>query len=42
MVTTLDGIPSTGRLDRALPWLSLASSAIALWLVIQRCYLNNS
>jgi uncharacterized membrane protein len=28
------------RLARVLPWLSLLSSAFALWLVVQRYYLN--
>jgi uncharacterized membrane protein len=31
---------AAGRLDRVLPWLSLLSSAFALWLVAQRYYLN--
>lgn len=32
---------SNRRLDRALPWLSVASSSFALWLVIQRYYLGS-
>jgi uncharacterized membrane protein len=32
---------ATPRLDRVLPWLSLLSSAFALWLVVQRYYLSS-